>query len=303
MLGTALLAYGFGLRHAIDADHIAAIDNVTRKLMNDGKRPVAVGFFFALGHSLVVIIGSIGIALTTNALNHRFAALKAIGATIGTSVSAFFLLAIALLNVILLGEIYRSFQRVRRGQQCSNNPSLTQVSGNLLARFFRPLFRLIEASWQMLPLGFLFGMGFETATEIGLLGTSAAQASAGISMSIILMFPCLFTVGMLTLDATDGVLMLGVYGWALVKPVRKLYYNMIITLVSTLVAAVIGGIQALGLLGQKLNLAGPFWSLIETLNGGFGTLGYVIVAIFIGSWLISAAIYRAKGYDRVMTHV
>jgi high-affinity nickel-transport protein len=153
----------------------------------------------------------------------------------------------------------------------------------------------------MLPLGFLFGLGFETATEIGLLGTSAAQASAGFSLWTILVFPCLFTVGMLTVDATDGVLMLGVYGWALVKPIRKLYYNMVITLVSTLIAILIGGIEALGLLGQKLNLAGPFWSLIETLNGGFGMLGYAIIALFVASWLISALVYRAKGYDWLMT--
>jgi high-affinity nickel-transport protein len=299
LLGTAFLAYSFGLRHAMDADHIAAIDNVTRKLMNDGQRPVGVGFFFALGHSAVVIVGAIGIALATRAVDHHVESLRATGAVIGTLVSAGFLLVIGLINVVLLVDIYRAFRRVRNGLPLSMDHARHEhVHGNLLGRLFRPLFGLVRSSWLMFPLGFLFGLGFETATEIALLGTAAAQASVGLPIWTILLFPCLFTAGMLTVDSTDGVLMLGAYGWALIHPLRKLYYNLTITLVSTLVALLIGGIEALGLLGQALSLTSPFWRFIDALNDNFGTLGYVIIGVFVVGWLISVGVYRLRGYDR-----
>jgi len=299
LLGTAFLAYSFGLRHAMDADHIAAIDNVTRKLMNDGQRPVGVGFFFALGHSAVVIVGAIGIALATRALSQHFDSMRAMGAVVGTLVSATFLVVIGLINVVLLVDIYRAFKSVRGGHALSADHARHQhVHGNFLGRLFKPLFGLVRSSWMMFPLGFLFGLGFETATEIALLGTAAAQASEGLPVMTILLFPCLFTAGMLTVDSTDGVLMLGAYGWALVHPLRKLYYNLTITLVSTLVALLIGGIEALGLLAQGLNLTGPFWSLIDNLNDNFGTLGFVIIGVFIVGWLVSVGIYRLRGYDR-----
>ncbi|HEY1998954.1 HoxN/HupN/NixA family nickel/cobalt transporter [Paraburkholderia sp.] len=298
LIGTAFLAYSFGLRHAMDADHIAAIDNVTRKLMNDGKRPVSVGFFFAFGHSLTVIVGALAVALTTKALAHHFEAFKETGAALGTFVSAAFLIMIGAVNIVLLVDLFRAFGRMRRGQRHDDDVRLTQFEGNLLARLFKPLFRLIRSSWLMLPLGILFGLGFETATEIALLGTSAAQASAGFSMWTILAFPCLFAAGMLTVDTTDGILMLGAYGWAFVKPLRKLYYNLTITLISTVVALLIGGIEALGLLGDQLSLAGPFWQLIGRLNDNFGLLGYGIVAVFAIGWLASALLYKMKGYDR-----
>ena len=299
LLGTAFLAYSFGLRHAMDADHIAAIDNVTRKLMNDGKRPVTVGFYFALGHSLTVVVGALVVALATQSLAHHFEALREAGATIGTLVSAVFLLAIAALNVVLLIDLVRAFREARRSEiGDAHNNSVVPLAGNLLARMFRPLFGLVRASWLMLPLGVLFGLGFETATEVALLGTSASQASAGFSLWTILAFPCLFAAGMLTVDTTDGILMLGAYGWAFIKPLRKLYYNLTITLISTLVAALIGGIEALGLAAQILDLSGPFWRFIDTLNGNFGLLGYGIVAIFTVGWLASAMLYKLKDYER-----
>jgi high-affinity nickel-transport protein len=300
LLGTALLAYGFGLRHAVDADHIAAIDNVTRKLMQEGKRPVAIGFYFSLGHSTVVLLVTAAIAVTASALQSRFAAFKAVGGIIGTSVSALFLFAIAIVNIIVLGAIYRTFQAVRRGERLIEddlNAFLAQRS--IVGRLLRPLFRLIGKSWHMYPLGFLFGLGFDTASEIGLLGIAAAEASHGLSPWSILVFPALFAAGMSLVDTTDSVLMLGAYGWAYVKPIRKLYYNMTITFVSVLVALIVGGIEALGLIADKLSLEGAFWGMIAALNDNFGSLGYVIIAVFAISWFVSAAIYRLKRYDEI----
>nr|WP_051981368.1 MULTISPECIES: HoxN/HupN/NixA family nickel/cobalt transporter [Burkholderiaceae] len=298
LIGTAFIAYSFGLRHAMDADHIAAIDNVTRKLMNDGKRPVTVGFFFAFGHSLTVVFGAVAVAFTTKALAHHFDAFKETGEAVGAVVSASFLIMIGAMNIVVLLGLFRAFGRVRRGQRHDGDLRLTQFDGNLLARLFKPLFRLVRSSWLMLPLGILFGLGFETATEMALFGTSAAQASAGFSIWTILMFPCLFAAGMITIDTTDGILMLGAYGWAFVKPVRKLYYNLTITLISTVVALLIGSIEALGLLGDQLSLAGPFWQAIAGLNNNFGLLGYGIVAVFVTGWLVSVLLYKLKGYDR-----
>jgi high-affinity nickel-transport protein len=304
LVGTAFLAYAFGLRHAVDADHIAAIDNVTRKLMQEGKRPVGVGLFFSLGHSTIVVLASAAIALTTSALEGRFDAIKLVGGTIGTLVSAAFLFVVAAANFVILLSVYRTFTEVRRGGAFVEedlNDLLAQRG--LLGRLFRPMFRLISRSWHMYPLGFLFGLGFDTATEIGVLGISAAEASKGLPIWSIMVFPALFTAGMSLIDTTDGVLMLGAYGWAFTKPIRKLYYNLTITFVSVLVAVLIGGIEALGLLADRLNLDGPFWLYIGTLNEHFGSLGYLIIAIFVGSWLASIAIYRLARFDRIESRV
>jgi len=300
LLGTAFLAYTFGLRHAVDADHIAAIDNVTRKLMQSGKRPVSVGFFFALGHSTVVVLASLGVAAATAALQDRFAAFKDVGGLIGTSISAFFLFAVALANIAILAGVYRTFRRVRRGgAYVEEDFDQLLAQRGLLARLFRPVFRLVTRSGHMYPLGFLFGLGFDTATEIAVLGIAAAEASHGLSIWSIMAFPALFAAGMSLIDTTDGVLMLGAYGWAFARPVRKLYYNLTITSVSVLVALMVGGIEVLGLIGGQLGLDGPVWSAVGALNDNFGTLGYLIVAIFALSWLVSIAIYRIRGYDAI----
>jgi high-affinity nickel-transport protein len=300
LLGTAFLAYGFGLRHAVDADHIAAIDNVTRKLMQEGKRPVAAGFYFSLGHSTVVLLATVLIALAASALQNRFAAFKVVGGIVGTSVSALFLFAIAIVNIIVLGAIYRTFQAVRRGERLvEDDLNAFLAQRGIVGRLLRPLFRLIGKSWHMYPLGFLFGLGFDTASEIGLLGIAAAEASRGLSPWSILVFPALFTAGMSLVDTTDSVLMLGAYGWAFVKPIRKLYYNMTITFVSVLVALIVGGIEALGLIADRLSLEGAFWGMIGALNDNFGSLGYVIIAVFAISWLASVVVYRLKRYDEI----
>src|SRR5271154_4013080 len=197
LLGTAMLAYTFGLRHAVDADHIAAIDNVTRKLMQEGKRPVAVGFFFSLGHSTVVIAMSVAIAFAAAAVQSRFDALKGVGGVICTLCSAFFLFAIAFVNILIFLSIYRTFRSVKRGEPFADQDLDILLNGRgLLARLFRPLFRMVTRSWHLLPIGFLFGLGFDTATEVALFGISAAQASKGLSLATILVFPALFTAGM-----------------------------------------------------------------------------------------------------------
>lgn len=300
LLGTAFLAYTFGLRHAVDADHIAAIDNVTRKLMQDGQRPVAVGLFFSLGHSTVVVLASAAIAATTAAMQGRFESFREVGGVIGTSVSALFLFIVAAANLLVLRSVYRTFQRVRRGGELfEEDLDHLLAQRGLLGRVFRPVYRFVAKSWHMYPLGFLFGLGFDTATEIGLLGISAAEASRGLPIWSIMVFPALFTAGMSLVDTTDGVLMLGAYGWAFAKPIRKLYYNLTITFVSVLVALIVGGIEALGLLADKLSLEGPFWSFIGGLNEHFGTLGYLIIAVFVASWLVSVLVYRIKRYDRI----
>jgi high-affinity nickel-transport protein len=300
LLGTAFLAYSFGLRHAVDADHIAAIDNVTRKLMQEGKRPVAVGLMFSLGHSSVVVLGSLAIAFAALKLQQHIDRFRTVGGVIGTLVSAFFLLAIAIANLIILRSVYSTFRSVRRGEPyVDEDLDILLANRGFLARIFRPIFALIRRSWHMYPLGFLFGLGFDTATEIGLLGISAAEASSGLSLWSILVFPVLFAAGMSLIDTTDNILMLGAYGWAYIKPIRKLYYNLTITSVSVVVALVVGGIEALGLLGGQLHLQGRLWDLIGRLNGNFGVLGYCIIGIFALSWIVSIAIYKIRRFEEL----
>ena len=229
LLGTALLAYALGLRHAVDADHIAAIDNVVRKLMQEGKRPLTVGFFFALGHSTVVFLAAAGIALAASLLQSQLDWFKSLGGLIGTSVSALFLLAIGIANLLILRGAWTAFRRVRHGRALDAGDLDPLAAGGVLARMFRPVLRVVTRSWHMYPVGFLFGLGFDTATEIGVLGLSASGAAQGLSNWTILIFPALFTAGMTLVDTADNVLMVGAYGWAAVKPIRKLYYNLTIT--------------------------------------------------------------------------
>jgi high-affinity nickel-transport protein len=299
LLGTAFLAYSFGLRHAVDADHIAAIDNVTRKLMQDGQRPVAVGFSFALGHSAVVLLAALLIAWTATAAA-GLESFKALGGVISTCVSALFLFAIAAMNLMILRSVYQTFARVKAGGVYVEEDLDLLLNGRgLIARLLRPLFRLVSRSWHMAPLGFLFGLGFDTATEVSLLGLSAAQAAHGLSLGVVLVFPALFAAGMSLVDSTDGVLMLGAYDWAFVKPIRKLYYNMTITLVSALVAIVIGGIEALALFADELRLSGACWDVFRNLGQHFNLLGFLIIGLFAASWAGSWAFYRLQRLDDI----
>jgi high-affinity nickel-transport protein len=299
-LGTALLAYGFGLRHAVDADHIAAIDNVTRKLMQAGKRPVTVGFFFAMGHSAVVVLAAVVVAATTTLLSTQFEEFKNVGGVVSTLVSALFLFAVAIVNLFILRAVWRTYRHVRNGgRYVDEDFDLLLNSRGLLTRLFRPLFKLVTTGWHMFPLGFLFGLGFDTATEVALLGMSATQAAQGVSIWSIMVFPALFAAGMSLIDTTDGVLMLGAYNWAFVKPIRKLYYNLTITLVSVAVAFLVGGIETLGLVGKKLALSGWFWDGIQAMNENFNSLGFIIIGVFVVAWIGSILVYRYKGLDNM----
>jgi high-affinity nickel-transport protein len=299
LLALALTAYTFGLRHAFDADHISAIDNVTRKLMQEKQRPVGVGLFFSLGHSTIVVVLTALIALAAVAVSN-FDQLKLIGGLVGTGVSALFLLVIAAINLVILLDIWRTFREVRQGG-AYNDLTLDEALNKrgLMGRFFRPLLKMTDRSWKMYPMGVLFGLGFDTATEVGLLGIAAFSAGHGVPIIAILLFPALFTAGMTLMDTTDSILMLGAYGWAFVKPIRKLYYNLNITLVSVIVALAIGGLEALSILITELHLSGSPWDQINLLNGQFGLLGILIVALFLVSWLVSTVIYRVKRYDEI----
>jgi high-affinity nickel-transport protein len=297
LLGIALVIYGLGLRHAVDADHIAAIDNVTRKLMNDGQRPVTVGFYFAMGHSSIVVFVTAAVAGLAAALG-RFQGWQEIGGVVSTVVSAVFLIAIAVMNIFIFRSIYHSYRRFRRsGTYVEGDLDLLLNSRGFLSRLVRPLFRVISQSWQMFPLGFLFGLGFDTATEVAMFGVSTAQLSKGVPWGAIMAFPVLFAAGMSLVDTADGILMVGAYDWAFVKPMRKLYYNLTITMISILIAVFIGGVEALGLVRSRFALSGGPWDLVRTLDGDMNRLGLVVIGLFVGSWLASWLIYKTKNLD------
>lgn len=301
LLGMAFLAYSFGLRHAVDADHIAAIDNVTRKLMQQGKTPIAVGTFFSLGHSTIVILATLAIVATTMAFKDDMAWFQDTGGLIGTMVSAVFLLIFGLLNFAILVSVYKKFRQVKAGRTYNEEELdlLVANNGGFLARVFRRVFNMVNKSWHMYPVGFLFGLGFDTATEIGVLGISAASASNGMNLWAIMIFPVLFAAGMALIDSLDNFVMIGAYGWAFSKPVRKLYYNITITAASVVIALFIGGIEALGLIAEKMNLTGGIWTFINNLSENMGEMGYWIIGMFILCWLISAVNYYVRGYDKL----
>ena len=313
LLAFAIPAYSFGLRHAVDADHISAIDNVTRKLMQERKKPVTVGLFFSLGHSTVVFLMATAVALgsvyvQSNLVNDN-SPLKTYGALVGTGVSALFLLAIALMNIVILIEIVRTFRRVTSGGVYDQDAVEEYLNKRgFFARIFRGLFKTVDASWKMYPIGFLFGLGFDTATEIALLVGTSAFVARGVPFYVVLLLPLLFMAGMSIADTTDGVMMLGAYGWAFVKPVRKLFYNISITLVSVIVALFVGALETLSIVQGQFNLTGGFWDWVNTLNNGaggnaFGYIGVGIIAIFILAWVISTVIYRVNRYDEMEAKV
>lgn len=300
LLGTAVLAYVFGLRHAVDADHIAAIDNVVRKLMQEGKRPLTVGFYFSLGHSTLIVVSVAVIVAAAAAMQDRMASYREIGGVISTCVSGFFLLLIAGTNFVILRGVWRSFRRLRAGEVLDDDDLDLLLSGRgLLARLFRPLFRLVTRSWHMAAVGFLFGLGFDTATEIALFGIAATHAADGIPLWTTMLFPALFAAGMVLVDTADSVMMVGAYGWAFEHPVRKLWYNLTITAVSILVAVIVGGIEVLGLLARKLELRNDFGGLMAALNAGLANVGFIVIGVFVASWALSALIYRWKRYDEL----
>jgi nickel/cobalt transporter (NiCoT) family protein len=292
VLATALLAWVFGLRHAVDADHIAAIDNVVRKLMQADGAPHSVGLYFALGHSTVVVVATLLLALGVVGLGGD-SLLKDIGGLIGTSVSAVFLLVIAAINLVIFAGLWRTFRAAReQGVHDAEGLERLLARRGFLARLLGPLFRLVTKPWHMYPLGFLFGLGFDTATEIGLLSISATEAARGASLADVLVFPALFAAGMALVDTADSALMVSAYRWAFVDPVRKLWYNLTITGASVVVALFIGGIEALGLAADRLGLSGGVWTLVDGLNESLANVGFAVIALFAIAWLVSVVLYR-----------
>ena len=297
-IGVGLTAYTLGMRHAFDADHIAAIDNTTRKLMSDGQRPLAVGFFFSLGHSTVVfglaVLLATGVRALSGPVEDETSSLHHYTGLIGTSVSGMFLYLIAILNVIVLVGILRVFARLRRGDYDpeEDEAELERQLENrgLLNRFLGRFTKSITKSWHVYPVGFLFGLGFDTATEIALLVLAGTSAAAGLPWYAILCLPMLFTAGMCLLDTIDGSFMNFAYGWAFSNPVRKIYYNITITGLSVAVALLIGSIELLGLFAGQLGWRGPFWDWIGGLD--LNTVGFVVVGIFVVTWAAALLVWR-----------
>jgi len=296
--GTALLAYSLGMRHAFDADHISAIDNTTRKLMSEGQRPLAVGFFFSLGHSSVVaglaILLNFGIKALGSQLKDSDSTLHHYTGLIGTSISGAFLMLIAILNLIILVSIVRVFVEMRKGMYDEEELEKHLNSRGLLMRFFGPIARRIDASWKMYPLGILFGLGFDTATEIGLLVLAGTSVIAGLPWWAIISLPLFFAAGMSLLDTIDGSFMNFAYGWAFSKPVRKVYYNIVITGLSVAVALYVGGLEILQVIARQLNLTGGFWDYAAEFN--LNSAGYIIVGLFVLVWGVALLLWK---YGRV----
>ena len=296
LLGVAVLAWVFGLRHAVDADHIAAIDNAVRKLMATGDRPLAAGLYFSLGHSTVVVLACAVIASTAAALQHWLMPVWEMAGQIGTGLSALFLLTIAIANIVILRGVWREFIRTRDSTTAT---AVTPGPTGPLAAVLRPVLRAVTRSWHMYPVGFLFAIGFDTATEVGLLGLSATQGAQGLALWQTMIFAALFTVGMALVDAADSVLMVGAYSWAFVNPVRRLWYNLTITTAAVVVALLIGGLEALGLIVDRLGLEGRGWRAIAALNDDMADVGFIVIGVFALCWAVSAMVYRWKRYDRV----
>jgi high-affinity nickel-transport protein len=293
-VGLGLTAYTLGLRHAFDADHISAIDNTTRKLMAERKRPLGVGFFFSLGHSTIVfalaVLFAVGIRALSGQVTNGGSALHSVTSLVGVGVSGGFLYVIAALNLMVLFGILRVFRDMRRGRYDEAELERQLNSRGLMNRFYGRFTRTITKSWHMYPLGMLFGLGFDTATEVALLFLAAGAAGAGLPFYAILCLPILFAAGMSLLDTIDGSFMNFAYGWAFSKPARKIFYNITITGLSAAIALIVGTIELLGLAANKLSLKGVFWDWVSQIN--MNTLGYVIVAMFIATWAIALLVWR-----------
>ncbi|MGZ4357483.1 MAG: HoxN/HupN/NixA family nickel/cobalt transporter [Gaiellaceae bacterium] len=293
LAGLGTLAYSFGLRHAFDADHIAAIDNTTRKLLQEGRRPLGVGFFFSIGHSTIVFSLTATLVAATTAFGSPTGALQSYSGAIGAGVSGAFLWIIGIVNLIVLIDILRVFRELKDGQY-----DRARLEQRLLDRgfmnclFLGRLLKLIEHSWQMYPLGVLFGLGFDTATEVGLLVIAAGVATHLVPFLAILSLPLLFAAGMSLMDTAEGVFMSQAYGWAFSNPVRKVYYNLTVTGLSVAIALAVGSLELLQVLASRVGLNAGFWAWLNALD--FETLGYVIVALFVLTWAGSVAIWKGR---------
>ncbi|MGD0880329.1 MAG: HoxN/HupN/NixA family nickel/cobalt transporter [Acidimicrobiales bacterium] len=293
-IGVSVLAYTLGLRHAFDADHISAIDNTTRKLMNEGKKPVSVGYFFSLGHSTIVIAIGAGIVVAEKAVygavSDSQSGLEQFGGIFGTIVSASFLYLIALLNIVILSGIITVFRKMRRGDFDEAELERQLENRGFMFRIFGTWMKSITKEWQMYPVGVVFGMGFDTATEVALLATTALLATRALPWYAIMCLPVLFMAGMSLMDTLDGVFMNVAYGWAFFNPVRKVYYNLAITGLSVVICFFIGTIEVLGLLPMELHLNGSFWNYMANFN--INMAGFVIVGMFVATWAGAMMIWK-----------
>lgn len=296
MAGLGVVSYVFGLRHGLDADHIAAIDNTMRKMMQEGKRPVTVGTWFSLGHSTVVVGLILAFVFSTKAIASSIPALQSTGAILGTGISGLFLWVIGLINVAIVFGIYKIYKEMRSGRLDSKQLDEMLNKRGFLNRYFSSLFRIIEKPWHTYPIGLLFGLGFDTASEVALIAMSVGVGvSASVPLWMILILPLMFTCGMVMVDTTDSVTMLVAYDWAFFKPIRKIYYNLTITLISVLVAFLIGTVEIFQVLSSELGLTGFPWNILAKIN--FETFGYLIVGMFVVAWATSIAVYKIKKID------
>jgi high-affinity nickel-transport protein len=298
LAGMGIVALVLGLRHGVDADHIAAIDNTTRKMMQEGKRPLTVGTWFSIGHSLVVVLMVLAFIFATKAVAGEIqnAGFQSITGLLGTLVSGVFLFLIGLVNLIIVIDTYRVFKGLRNGTINQSQLDEELNKKGFMNTYLGKLFKIVEKPWQMFFVGFLFGLGFDTATEVLLIGISVGlSATSNVPLWMILILPLLFACGMVFTDSTDGIIARLAYGWAFQHPIRKVYYNLTITIISILVAFVIGGVELLQVLAGELNLTGGFWSWLNNLD--FETLGFGIIAIFVIAWGASLAIYKYKGIE------
>ena len=293
LAGLGVLAYTFGLRHAFDADHIAAIDNTTRKMLQHEKRPLGVGFFFSLGHSTIVFGLALALALAAKTVNSSIPSFQNWGGYVGTSVSGAFLWIIGILNLLVLLDIVRIFFAMRRGSYDKAKLEERLLDRGFMNRFYIGRFaNRIKASWQMYPLGVLFGLGFDTATEVGVLALAAGVATHQVPFLAVLSLPILFAAGMCLMDTADGAFMSQAYGWAFANPVRKVYYNITVTSLSVAVALLIGTIELLQVASAKFGLEDGFWGFLNNID--FGTLGYAIVGLFVLTWATSIVLWRVR---------
>jgi high-affinity nickel-transport protein len=290
LAGAGILAYTLGLRHAFDADHIAAIDNTTRKLLQQGQKPMGVGFFFSLGHSTVVFVMALALGFAAQFMTQHIAAFRSIGGVVGTAISGGFLYIIGLINLVALIGILHVFRRMRQGRYDAAGLEGEMLSGGVIFPFVRPLFRFISHSWQMYPIGLMFGLGFDTATEVAFLALAGGFAAKGLPIWAILPLPILFAAGMSLMDSADGAFMARAYHWAFSNPIRKVFYNLTITGLSVGVALFIGTVELLQVIAGQLRWSGGLWTLIAGFD--LNKIGYGVVTIFVIVWAAALLYWR-----------
>jgi len=297
LAGLGLVSYIYGLQHAVDADHIAAIDNTTRKLLQQDKHPTTVGTWFSLGHSTIVLALFVALVFATEAIKGSIPGLQSGGNILGTWVSGIFLFLIGTINAFIVLGVYKTFKGLKNGTVKADQINDSINKNSMMSKAFSKLFKLVNEPWQIYPIGVLFGLGFDTATQVALFAIGTTLAVTNVPMVYYLVLPFLFTAGMVTIDTTDGVLMRCAYGWAFLKPIRKIFYNLTITIISVMVAFIIGGIEVTQVVSTELGLTTGFWGWLQNLD--FGVIGYTIIGTFLISWTVAVAYYRHRGYEKM----